>query len=77
MMPRWLYVLICLVLLTLVMSAWGWVVNASVPSVHAWLLDHIGHAGIWIFFAALWIWAGWTLYRGRKPKGTSGRPRSP
>lgn len=36
-MPRWLYIAACLALFTAIMSVWGWVVNASVLSVHAWL----------------------------------------
>lgn len=62
--------LVCLVAFTLVMGALSLVVNASVPSVHGWLIEHVGREVIWAFFIVLWAWAGWTLYRGRKPKGT-------
>ena len=70
-MPRWALVALTLIAFTLAMTAWGWVVGASVPSVHAWLVEYVGRGGIWAFFICLWIAAGIAVYRGgRKPKGT-------
>ncbi|MCJ2134947.1 hypothetical protein MKK69_12885 [Methylobacterium sp. J-026] len=67
-MPRWLEVTLTIALFTMLMGIASIVVNATVPTVHAWLIDHIGQAGFWAFFVALWITGGVLLYREKAGK---------
>ena len=62
-MRRTAEILTTLVLFAIVMAVIGWAVNASTPAVHEWLIAHVGHAGIWTFFVALWITGGVLFYR--------------
>lgn len=66
-------VILCTVLFTLAMTAWGWVVDASVPSVHAWLVERVGHTGVRILLVATIIAGFYCAYlsgKAGKPNGT-------
>lgn len=74
-MRRWPEILLTLVLFAAAMAVVSWVVNATVPSAHAWLIDHVGQAGFWLGLGALVIGAAlyaWRDHRraGRNPNGT-------
>lgn len=64
-MSRRVQIAVTLVLFTAVMAVWGMVVSAWTPDVHAWLLAHIGRAGIWAAFILIWVVGGVLLYRER------------
>lgn len=71
-MPRWALVTLTLVLFLLAMTAWGWVVNASVPTIHAWLLEHIGRGGLWVTLIATIVGGFYCAYlsgKAGKPNG--------
>lgn len=61
-MTRWLTIALTLIGFTIAMSAVGWVVNATVPGVHGWLIANLGQAGFWavstlvLTAAALFAW---------------------
>lgn len=62
-MLRWAEILTTLILFAVVMSAIGWAAHAGVENAYPWVLEHVGHVGIWAFFVALWITGGVLLYR--------------
>ncbi len=73
-MRRWAEILTTLVLFAVVMTAIGWGVNASVPSLHAWLIDHLGQAGFWVGFIIIWLAAGIYALVGHRPNaGRAGK----
>ena len=76
LMPRWLEIALTLVLFTAGMAVLSWAVNASVPSVHAWLIDHMGHVGFWALFLLLMAVCAVIAWRGHRPtKGSAGNVR--
>ena len=62
-MRRWAEILTTLVLFAVVMTGIGWVAREGVEQAYPWVLDSIGHAGIWTFFVLLWITGAILLYR--------------
>ncbi|WP_267428629.1 hypothetical protein [Methylobacterium sp. GC_Met_2] len=62
-MRRTAEILTTFVLFAIVMTAIGWGVSASTPTVDAWLVQHIGSSGVWIGLVLLWITGGVLLYR--------------
>lgn len=66
--PRWAIVTVTLVLFTLVMGAWGAVVNAWTPTFGDWLASQIGEAGVWALLACVVIAGGVAAYRSRGDK---------
>lgn len=72
MMPRPLFGTLTVVVFVLAMAAWGWVVEASVPAIHVWLVEHIGRAGIWAFFIVSGLVGFYCAYlsgKAGKPNG--------
>ena len=73
-MPRWLEILLTLVLFSAGMAVLSWAVNASVPAAGDWLSSKIGEAGIWLGIVAFWVIGGYFAWRGHRPrKGSAGR----
>jgi hypothetical protein len=72
-MFRWLEIVLTLVLFWAGMAVLSWAVNASVPSVHAWLIGHIGQAGFWAAVVTFWVIGGYFAWLGHRPtKGSAG-----
>ena len=69
-MPRWLEIVLTLVLFAVAMTAVGWVVNATVPNVHGWLIANIGQAGFWMASALVLIAAAIFAWHGHRKAGT-------
>ena len=67
-MRRWAEPLTVIVVFAIVMTAIGWGVNAAVPNVDAWLVDHIGKAGAWTALVAVWLATGIYAWIGHRPK---------
>lgn len=67
-MPRWLQILLTLALFSVLMGIASFAVSASVPAVDAWLVAHVGNAGVWLGLIALWITGGVLLYREKAGK---------
>ena len=73
-MPRWLEITLTIVLFSAGMAVLSWVVNATVPDVHAWLIGQLGQAGFWLGVIAFWVIGGYFAWRGHRPaKGSAGR----
>ena len=73
-MPRWLEITLTLLLFAALMGVAGVVVNATVPDAQSWLVERVGHAGVWALLGAVTLVAALFAYQGhRKPKGTAGR----
>ena len=73
-MRRTAEILTTIVLFAIVMTVIGWGVNAAVPSVHAWLIEHLGQAGFWAGFIIVWLAAGAYAWHGHRPNaGKAGK----
>jgi hypothetical protein len=70
-MPRWLEILLTLVLFAIGMTVLSWVVNATVPDVHAWLISHLGQFGFWSGVIAFWVIGGYFAWKGHRPRKDS------
>lgn len=62
-MSRWLEIALTLVVFGVVMLALSAAVNAVVPGVQTWLVEQVGHGGVWILLAL--IIGGSALYAWR------------
>jgi hypothetical protein len=70
-MSRRFLVALTMVAFTLAMTAWGWVVGASVPVAVDWLWERIGATGAWALFLSVMAALAAYIYRNTgKPKGT-------
>ena len=75
-MPRWLEITLTIVLFAALMGVAGVVVNATVPTVHGWLIEHIGQAGFWLLggmVVSAGAVAAYLSARAERSKGTAGR----
>ncbi|MCJ2134457.1 hypothetical protein MKK69_10400 [Methylobacterium sp. J-026] len=73
-MPRWLEILLTLVLFAIGMAALSWAVNATLPAGVDWLWDRIGGVAVWVGIITFWIIGGFFAWKGHRPtKGSAGR----
>lgn len=68
-MPRWLEILLTLVLFTAGMAVIGAGLRATVPMFDDWLVSNVGQAGAWALLLLFWTACGVVAWRGHRPKG--------
>lgn len=76
-MPRWLTVILTLIVYTAVMAVLALVIRETVPQGIDWVRGHVGHAGVWAILLAVIVPAGIYGYWPRRPDGSMRRLRSP
>ncbi|MCJ2061906.1 hypothetical protein MKK63_04220 [Methylobacterium sp. J-088] len=65
-MRRWAEPLTVIIVFAIVMTAIGWVLGATVPSVDAWLVERIGKAGVWAALGLVIVVGAIATYRSSK-----------
>ena len=69
-------ILTTLIVFAIVMAGIGWGLNATVPSVHEWLIASIGRIGAWALLVAILLTCAVIAWRGHRPtKGSAGNVR--
>ena len=60
--PVWTKILI-VVAIAVLLTAWGWMLDLSLSTAHAWLLEKIGHTGMRLLIGAMVFAGAWALWR--------------
>ncbi|BAU92144.1 hypothetical protein MPPM_3539 [Methylorubrum populi] len=61
-MPVWTKILI-VVAIAVILTAWGWMLDVSLSTAHAWLLERIGHTGMRLLIGAMVFAGAWALWK--------------
>lgn len=68
-MPRWLEILLTLILFAVAMSALSWGVNAVVPGLADWTWDRIGGPAAWGILIVVLLGLALYAYRSHRRAG--------
>ncbi|MEH3119208.1 MAG: hypothetical protein PGN25_16865 [Methylorubrum populi] len=61
-MPVWAKLLVVLAV-AVVITAWGWILDLSLVTTHAWLVERIGHTGMRLLIGAMVFSGAWALWK--------------
>jgi hypothetical protein len=65
-MRRWAEPLTILIVFAVVMTALGWIIRGGVEWSYPWVMDHIGHVGIWLILGLIVIVGAFATYRSSR-----------